>query len=140
MGMGSANALAIELGLYLSQRTQPFDWATANCVHHAAGWVDHIEGSRLLAALPEPATARAAMRAVVHHGGWVAAVTHALGREPVAPALARLGDVVLLRLGGGAHALGLCAGRTTAYIDAAGACVHLPTLDGLVAWHLQVAA
>lgn len=136
--MGSANALAVELGLYLTQGMQrPFSWPLANCVHFAAGWVDRIEGGALLATLPQPANERAALRAMARHGGLEAAVTRALAREPVPVALARLGDVVLLRLGRGTPALGLCAGRTTAYVDLAGACIHLPTLDGVVAWHLE---
>lgn len=146
------------LGEYLADtRREPFDWARNNCCHFAARWVARATGADPMAGLPATATAREARRLVRRLGGTLAdAWTHALGRGPIVPALAQVGDVVLIDVAllpvpdgappapdgaerGTGQAVGLCAGRTAVVMDAAGVCHHVPMDEARFAWRLFAA-
>jgi hypothetical protein len=131
---------------YLVQAPAPFSWRAANCCHFAARWVRFAAGLDPLADLPPTPTARAAKRLIAQLGGSLeAAWSHQLGRAPIAPLLAQLGDVVLVRLEAaqslGADALvGICAGTHIAVATAEGHVAYLPLSAGDAAWRLEVKA
>lgn len=133
------------LAEYLQSREcEAFDWRHNNCCHFAAQWMALAAGVDPMAGLPETMTAADARRLVRKLGGSLgAAWTHALGRESIAPALAQIGDIVLVPAssiaidGGVGCAVGICAGRTLVVMDAAGALHHAPMWEALSAWRLR---
>lgn len=87
---------------------EPFDWEGANCCHMPAAWVEHIEGRHIV--LPRVTSQLSAFREASRAGGLLAAITSAIGRDPM-PSLsdARIGDVVAWRSGvAGPGYIGLC--------------------------------
>ncbi|WP_349743934.1 DUF6950 family protein [Roseateles cavernae] len=133
---------------YLAQPPAPFAWAAANCCHWAAAWVAQATGTDPMAGLPETATAAAARRLVKRLGGSLrAAWSKQLGREPIAPLLAQLGDIVLVQLPpeqqleeGVGELVGICAGALIAVATAQGHVAYLPLSAGVCAWRLEVQA
>jgi len=128
--------IASRLSQYLAA-CPPFDWATHNCTHFAAAWLQLVEG----AAPPLPAVADGptAHRAVRRLGADLAdATTRQIGRAPVPAAQAQPGDLVLVPAPQSGHALAICAGRTAAALTPAGV-VHTPMASALQAWVLRVA-
>lgn len=139
------------LSAYLTTAlARPFDWATHNCCHFAAGWVRTVEGVDALAGMPPLTGAGSARRLLRWLGGLPAAVTLRLGREPVPGAQARVGDVVALplaALGGqpGHYTVGICAGVSAALGVSVSvfvtdtAAIYWPTAEASHAWHVQSA-
>lgn len=128
-----ARSIAAVLADYLAQ-CAPFDWRHHNCAQFAAEWVRIVEGGR--PASPGVSGAREAIRAAAALGGTLLdATTAQLGRPPVSAAMARAGDVVMINRPN-LQALGLCAGRTAAYLTASGV-AHIPIAEASVAWHLK---
>lgn len=124
---------------------QPWDWASANCCHFAARWVQLVTGRDPMDGLAPTPDARCALRLVRELGGLESAWTARLGAAPVAPSLAQLGDVVLLPTPGAGtagpdagvgHLVGICGGRTSVFRGGDGALVFLPTMDSVAAWRL----
>ena len=146
--VATTQPMAARLDAYCrAAAAQPFDWATHNCCHFAGGWVRLVEGVDPLAGMPRLAGARDARRLVRWLGGLAEAVTLRLEREPIAPARARLGDVVLLplsRIGGGhGNCVGICVGPSAAlgaqvamYLTEAAA-VYWPVAEASHAWALR---
>lgn len=139
MLLSRANLLTQYLAAYADQR---WDWASANCCHFAARWVHAISGRNPMDGLAPTPDARAARRLVRALGGLEAAWTSQLGAAPMAPAMAQLGDVVMMptpaALPGGegvGHLVGICTGRTAVF-RADGAMVFLPVLDCTAAWRV----
>lgn len=100
-----------------------FVWGANDCCLFAADAVAAMTGRDLARHLRGYATERAAQRLVRQLGGMAAIATAALG-EPIAPPLARVGDIVLGELGAmGAECLGVCTGATW----------HAPGADSLCA-------
>jgi hypothetical protein len=129
------------LTAYLAGRQPaPFSWPGANCGHFAAGWVKQAEGFDPMAGLAATPTRAAAARLLRRAGGYAALVTRQLGREPIEPAFARIGDLVLMQLGEGGDdvlALGVCAGGgMSAFVNDEGHTVFLSTLRGRCAWRV----
>jgi len=125
---------------------RPFAWGTHTCVHFAAAWVQACEGVNPLPALDPGMTQCQALRELLRHGpNLAAAVSARLGRQPLAPALAWVGDLVLSpaplcgqgeAVVGVGQALGLCCGRTAVHLDEHGAAVHLPMSEALQVWRV----
>lgn len=142
MLLSRANLLTHYLAGYTTD--QRWDWAAANCCHFAARWVHVVTGRNPMDGLAPTPDARAAMRLVRGLGGLEAAWTAQLGTAPIAPAMAQLGDVVLmptpaaggLCTEGVGELVGICAGRTAVFRGADGAMVFLPVLDCTAAWRL----
>lgn len=115
----------------------PFHWGVANCCHWPAGWVlacegfDPMEG---LKATPTPAAARRLIKSL--GGSLVAAWTKQLGREPIAPTLAQIGDVVVIPLDADRQTTGVCAGRDALCVDDAGKVVRVPMGAAIAAWRI----
>lgn len=134
-----ANTKSKLLTAYLAAPLPPFDWRAANCGHFAGAYVAQVEGADPLTGLSLGASLRATRRLLQEAGGMAALVTRQLGRDPIEPAFAQLGDVVLLPLSESdplAQALGLCCGEVAAVRDEAGA-VHLLPMQGAVcAWRV----
>lgn len=128
-----ARSIAAALADYLAQ-CAPFDWRTHNCAQFVAEWLERMEGIRPAApGLSGPLDAR---RAALALGGTLReAATVQYAREPVPAAMARPGDVVLIDRPD-LQALGLCCGRTAAYLNASGV-AHIPIAAASVAWHLK---
>lgn len=142
-------AAPINRGKLLSQflaayPVRPFSWGAHSCVHFAAAWVQACEGTNPLPVLDATMTQHQALRELRRHGADLAAAVSArLGRDPIAPALACVGDVVLstaLPGCGTGQALGLCCGTTAVHLDQHGATVHLPMAQALQAWRVEVRA
>lgn len=131
-----ARSTAARLAAYLAT-CQPFDWAARNCCQFAAGWVQRMEGRA--PAIPSVRDLAHSRRVLADMGGTLlAAVTAELARQPVAPAAARPGDVVLLQRVDG-QTLGICAGRTAAVLTTDGV-AHIPMQAATAAWHIEAAA
>lgn len=115
---------AIDLDAFLTEvRGRAFDWSTWNCCHLAAAWVQRTTGRNVMQGLPSTPDRRAAHRLIHHIGGTLGGVwTRWLGIEPVAPALARPGDVVLIAEGS-ARAAGICIGPRVAVLTPVGLAV-----------------
>lgn len=129
--------LVVRLENYLrEQAAVPFDWATANCVQLAAGWVQAETGAQPLQGLRSTPDAAAAGRRVRKLGaGLVEAVAARWGALAVAPAFARVGDVVYVpndALG----ALGICVGERVALRGPEGV-VYAPMTAATHAWRLK---
>lgn len=133
------------LTAYLAQRVQPFDWASANCCHWVAGWVEAAEGRNPMQGLAVTSSALVAQRLVKRLGGDMqAAWTAQLGRQPIAPTLAQRGDVVLFKLApalqseaGTGCAMGICTGASAAIALSVGAVIFVPMSSADAAWPLQ---
>lgn len=130
-------SIAKHLGAYLAEASaRPFDWGNANCCHLAAGWVAARTGVDPMAGLPDTPTERAARRLIATLGGTLAdAWTRQLGREPIAPAMAQVGDVVLLELEG-RPVVGICNGTTAVAALDAGGVAFVPMAHATHAWRL----
>lgn len=140
----SAPSIARQLTAFLAVPPAPFSWRDANCCHWAAAWVRQATGHDPMAGLAATPDARAALRLLAGLGGSLrAAWSRQLGREPVAPQLAQLGDVVLVELAEGLRQpgapgalMGICVGRQVAVADASGAVRMLPLAAADAAWRL----
>lgn len=75
---------------------EPFAWGLNDCCTFAASWVQISTGEDALRTFSRHwRTAAGAARVLKRHGGLMAAVTRVLG-EPVRPALAHRGDLLLM--------------------------------------------
>ena len=134
-------SLAARLDAYLMESARPFDWATHNCCHFAGRWVQIVEGRDPLADLPM-VSMKAMARAVQEFGCLESAICFQLGRAPVAPAMAQLGDIVLMptRVWGGDEgrfSVGICCGSRAVFITETGAWCYWPVLEAACAWRVQ---
>jgi hypothetical protein len=129
---------AAELDAYMIRACErgAFDWADNNCCQFAMRWVGEVEGRDPMDGLPETKTAREAWALIERLGGLAEAITQQMGRPPIAPAMAQLGDVVMYRLNGSRCSVGICGGRTSMLIDEAGASMHVPTIQCTHAWRV----
>jgi len=135
-------SLAIRLEAYVQQTSAlgAFDWATRNCCQFAAAWVREVEGLDAMPLVPTP-DAKAAWRLIASYGGLAEAITEQLGRAPVAPADAQVGDVVMVPLPAepGRVSVGICNGRTSLLLGADGVIVPVPTVSATHAWRIDEA-
>lgn len=131
------SGLARQLANYVAgYGAHAFDWQAANCCHFAAGWVAQQTGADPMAGLASTPNERAARRVMKALGGTMAdALTVQLGREPIAPAMARLGDVVLLEHEG-RPVVGVCNGINAVSVLDAGGTAFLPMTLATHAWRL----
>lgn len=141
-----SRGIAVLLGEYLAvAQGRRFNWADANCCHFAAAWVEVATGRNPMHGLPRTDNARQALRLVQALGGdLVAAWTHRLGWQPVAPALAQVGDLVLLPMPADMSiepctgtAMGICAGMCAVVATSDGCHAYLPMGSATAAWRLQ---
>lgn len=131
--------LARQLDAYLAAHSlSRFDWRTRNCCHFAARWVELATGDRPMDGLDQTADLRAARRLIGSLGGTLAdAVTRRLGRAAIAPAMARLGDIVLAPPGDNGAAVGLCNGRVAAFLTEHEGLTFAPMECATHAWRLR---
>jgi hypothetical protein len=139
-------SLAELLGDYMQDSVgMNFSWEGANCCHFAAGWVERATGRNPMAGLPRTTSALQAQRLIQDLGGSLqAAWTRQLEREPIAPAFAQLGDVVLLPLrleSGGpiftGQIVGVCMGAYAVVMSSDGFHVFLQMSAAVAAWPLR---
>jgi hypothetical protein len=83
----------------VSRRRMPFTWGGNDCVTLAADWIEQATGTDPIADIRGWTDALSAARTIEALGGLEAAITARLG-EPIPPAFARRGDVVLLDIAG----------------------------------------
>lgn len=120
-------------------RAVPFDWQTANCLHFAGKFVALVEQRDPLAGRKMPATLAAARRIQRQGGDLAALITAALDRDPIAPAFAQIGDVVLLPLNPAdpeALACGICWGEYAACVTDGGAIMLVAMTPTTHAWRV----
>jgi hypothetical protein len=128
---------ARDLQLYLADvSARRFDWASWNCCHFAARWVQLLTGLQVMAGLPPMHSRLTAHRLIGELGGSLGAVwTRWLGCEPVPATLAHAGDVVIVRLGDH-EAVGICCGRTAAVLTEHEGVAHVPMDRATLSWWL----
>lgn len=126
---------ARQLDHYLTQvQARAFDWAAWNCCHFTAAWVQQLSGRDVMAGLPAMNSQLTAHRVIGQLGGSLqAAWTRQLGPEPMRPALAQVGDVVIVRVDD-VEAVGICCGRTAAVLTEHDGVAHVPMSAALAAW------
>ena len=113
---------------------EPFSWSRRNCCHFSAGWVQRCTGVDHLQGIAPVAGPRGALRLLRQHGGSLQAAVDAR-LQPILPALAQVGDLVLLPIGG-IHAVGICAGRMAAMLAVSGEVVHQVMGDAVAGWRV----
>lgn len=125
----------LHLEALLAQRmAAPFAWGRNDCGTFAADCVRAMTGrDPLPAGLRKHATARQAYRAVLRHGGYAAIADAALGPR-IAPALATVGDVLLVKVGK-ADAFAICNGSTALGPSAAGL-ISVAVSSATLAWRV----
>lgn len=115
-------------------RAKPFCWGAHDCALFAADIVKAITGEDLASAWRETyCSALQATRALERDGGLISVANKALG-NPVVPAQARRGDVVL-RCGELGPSLGICLGAKCAFTGLDGL-VFVPLRECEQAWHV----
>ena len=134
-------SLAADLDDFLRERgNMPFDWGDHNCAHFVGAWVLRATGRDVLAVMSACAGPLAWRHWTKLHGGMPTIVTRGMGAQPLAAALAQLGDVVMFPGDITGGMLGVCAGRTAALLAAPGGIVHMPMTEALFAWPLHKVA
>lgn len=132
-----------QLTAYLAQhQKRPFSWRAANCCHFAARWKAFATGRDPMAGLAATRSVREALRLVRALGGSMqAAWTRQLGREPIAPALAQLGDLMLLPTAGTQPGtgcvMGICTGVDVLVLADDGVPTLVPASQAKAAWRLR---
>ena len=103
-------------------RSRPFAWRVHDCCAFASAVVEAMTGRDVMAELRDEfgdyASELGAAKAIARAGGLRAAWTHALG-EPIAPAFAQRGDVVLI-LNEGRELIGVNLGTAVCAVSEAG--------------------
>lgn len=140
--MTSAGAFSVAhaLDAYLAAAAaRPFSWSRHNCCHFAAHWVAQATGRNPMEGLPWTHSVTAARRLIVQLGGTLAdAWTRRLGRHPIQPELAQVGDVVHVWLREhDCAAVGICTGRHAALLLEDAGIVMLPMAHATHAWRLR---
>ena len=126
----------IRMEAFLARRSNvPFTWGANDCGTFAADCVQAITGHD-----PAPSglrchtTARQAYRAVSRHGGFAAIGDAAFG-DRIDPALATVGDVLLVKIGQ-MDAFAICNGSTAIGPAATGLAV-IPADRATLAWRVS---
>ena len=125
------------LAVRAEQPARPFAWHGNNCCHFAAQWVHYATRTNPMAGLADTPDARSARRLVQQLGGnLLRAWAVQLGREPISPARAQTGDVVLVPTtalpghgrpqAGVGHVAGVCSGRHAVLMSDNGVAVFVP--------------
>ena len=113
---------------------------TQDCALFAADCVAAITAVDYAAELRGYATRRGAYEIVARYGSLGAMATALLKREPIHPALAQRGDVVLATLalvdGEEGETLGICLGVYCAYPDVVGVQLR-PRAEASLAWRID---
>ena len=115
------------------RRAMPFAWGSNDCALFAAGAVQAETGELVLPYMRGYSSAREALVLIEQAGGLRGIACHALGGF-VAPALARIGDVVLVTVGK-REALAVCNGGTV-IAPAAHGLAALPMRQAVCAWRV----
>lgn len=116
---------------------RPFNWKSNNCCTFTAGFVRAYTGVDYLVAEDHVGGVRAARRRVAEHGDLAGTVSARLG-EPVAPAFAQYGDVVLLpNTKGVGDSIGICIGANVLAPGPKGL-ERVPLSAATLAWRLPV--
>lgn len=114
---------------------QPFAWGSNDCAIFASDCVQAITGQDPApAGLRRHRTAKQAYRTIARHGGLCAIATQALG-GPIAPAMAQVGDVVLVSAGK-RDALAICNGSTALAPSSVGL-VPVPMVEARMSWGVR---
>jgi hypothetical protein len=130
-------SLGAQLARYVSHQRGAFDWATNNCCTFAAGWVREVEGNDVMPKEPTP-DAKAALRLIEKRGSLANVVSEQLGREPIHPSQAQVGDLVMFP--GHDHParaiMGICNGRTSILHGVDGEAIFMATARAMHAWRV----
>lgn len=122
----------------------PFCWQTNNCGQFALDWWEVVTGLAPMDGLPVTKDARAVAKMIRSLGGdMVHAVSVRTGTEPISPALAQLGDVLVVRCDhegthqdgdGNRFALGICGGGVAMLLGHFGGTVYVPMTSAVAAF------
>lgn len=117
-----------------------FAYGAYDCALFCADWVKIATGVDHAADLRGYDSMLAAYKIIERYGSMEAMVTQLLGADPIHPAWAQRGDVVMLKghaaLDGQPEGLGICLGRTSAFARELGL-LMIPTLDAAAAWKIR---
>lgn len=140
-------SIAARLTAFLAERqVTPFTWPANNCCHLGAQWAQRLSGLDPMRGLPLTANARQAVKLLLRLGGMRNAWSKALGIEPIEPALAQTGDLVLVQLDAAidgqstGQAVGICNGTQVLVLDPAGQVHPIGWAGAVCAWRVQAAA
>ncbi len=110
-----------------------FDWTTCNCVLFSANAVVAMTGTDFARPYRKIKTKRGMLAKIGREYGDVAnAATAKLG-EPIAPLMAKRGDVVAVEIEGN-KALGICIGSMSVFVSETEGLIRIPTEKCLMAW------
>lgn len=125
----------LRLAMYVEERTfVPAAWGVQDCALFAAGAVEAQTGVHLCPELRDYRGVREALRKLHEVGGVRGLADKALG-ERIPPALARVGDVVVME-SGKREALAICNGQTAIGVDRTGV-VAFPMTQAVAAWRID---
>jgi hypothetical protein len=116
-----------------ARASMPFVWGSNDCCSFAAAGVEAMTGSNPMADVAPYDSEMGALRRIAEAGGLEALAIQHLG-DPVAPAFAGVGDVVLA-VNEGREVLGICNGTSVIGPGAAGLLV-LDMDTALAAWKI----
>jgi hypothetical protein len=130
-------SLGAQLARYVSHQRGAFDWATNNCCTFAAGWVREVEGREVMPIEPTP-DAMSAWRLICRHGSLANVVSEQLGRAPIPPSHAQVGDLVMFpgHDHPGRAIMGICNGRTSILHGVDGEAIFMATAAAMHAWRV----
>jgi hypothetical protein len=118
-----------------ARRLMPFAWGTNDCCSFAADWVAIATGrTGLLDPWAGYSTAAEALRHLEAAGGVVAMWSGLMPAAPIAPMLARRGDLVVVEIEG-RQSIAVCAGETCAG-PAANGLAWASLKEGVCAWRV----
>ena len=115
-------------------RGRPFAWGRDDCCTFAAACVQAMTGTDPMQGWRERyRNAAGALRLQIKHGGLPVLINRALG-EPIAPALAQRGDVVLIGTDRG-FAAGICVGESAVFAGSDGP-AYVGSPEWVQAWRV----
>ena len=111
-----------------------FSWNWHNCAHFTARWVLTVEGEDVLGSVADCVDSLlGAARRVESLGGLLAATDKIMNRKRILASMAQIGDIVAIA-DGERRLLGICCGRTAAFLGAERGIVHVGMEAVLAAW------
>lgn len=120
-------------------RSREFAYGAFDCCLFAADWVQIATGIDHAAELRGYASKAQAYEIIERYGSIEAMVTQLLEREPIHPAHAQRGDIVLASVpvaqGEAGETIGICEGVHSHFPCARG-CVQFRTLRARIAWRI----
>ena len=130
--------ITTKLDKYLTEFPESgFLWDNANCCHFVGNWVQAATWINPMDGLRKTSTAFDAKRLIVEMGGSLEACwTKQMGQDPILPAFAQTGDIVLVPLPEDDAGVGICVGLNAICISTAGKLTRVDMARATHAWRV----